>query len=278
MTTDETTGLARTFIDDLDQLPAEIPGAANLEPGRISWLHGTNAAGAKMPGCFYAKDTAFVEVPPAPWTLDERYIDQGEVGYSAPKLNIALIGWREQWFRPGQDRGDLPEWLTAYESGAKKLVEYLILVEGLAEPMVLSVSGKYKAGPFAQIISGFKRGALAQAMRKVKRTLPPWAFWLPIAGQRDRDGRPVYLKAQDGEGKEYGSIVTVPVLVGSPIARSVQDIMDGAAVWEQYQDWLKYKRLPQNTTEAAYTISGPPQLPPGRNVPQPLDDSEIDPF
>ena len=123
MTTDETTTLARTFLDDLDQLPVEIPGATNLEPGRISWFHGTNAAGAKMPGCFYAKDTAFVETPASPWALDERYIDQGEIGYSAPQLNIALIGWREQWFMQGQDRGDLPEWLTTYQDGAKYIRE-----------------------------------------------------------------------------------------------------------------------------------------------------------
>ena len=65
------------------------------------------------------------------------------------------------------------------------------MVDGLSEPMVLSVSGKYKAGPFADILSEYRRGALAQAMRQVRRTLPVWAFWLPIAGKRDASGNPV---------------------------------------------------------------------------------------
>lgn len=275
--TTESTELARSFYDELDQLPAEIPGAATLEPGRISWLHGTNAAGAKAPGCFYAKDTAFTDPPGAPWVLDERYIDQEqpETGYSATELRIAILGERSQWFRPGQDRGDLPEWLPGYTDGAKKLTEYLIVVEGVADPMVLSVSGKYKAGPFARIVSTYRRSALAQAMRKVKRTLPLWSFWLPVAGQRDAAGKPIYTKAQDGEGKEYGSIVTPPALVGQPIPRTAADILDGAAIWESHGEWLKYKRLPQGTVEAAYTVhNGHPQLPPGKNVPRPIGEDE----
>jgi hypothetical protein len=263
-----------TFLDNLDQLPDEIPGAQHLDPGRLSWLHGTNAAGAKTPGVFYAKDTAFIEPPDAPWIPDARYEDQSETGYSAPVLRIAILGERSQWFLPGQDRGDLPEWIQGYQPGAKKLTEYLVAVEGIADPMVLSVSGKYKAGPFAKIISDYRRGALAQAMRRVKRTLPLWSFWLEIGGRKDAAGKPLYEKAMDGDGKEYGSIVTVPVLLAPPIPRTASELVEGGALWSSYGDWLKYKRLPQGTTEAAYVVSAPPALPPGRNVPQLIEDVE----
>lgn len=270
----ETTDITRTFMDELDMLPDEIPGASNLEPGRLSWYHGTNAAGAKAPGCFYGRDTAFTDEPPAPWVVDERYADQSELGYSTPELRIAFVGSRSQWFIPGDEQGDPPkEWLSGYQDGAKKLVEYLILIDGLNDPMVLSVSGKYKAGPFADILSGYRRGALAQAMRKIKRTLPPWAFWLPIANRRDRDGKTIYEKASDGEGKEYGSIVTPPALAAAPIAVATQTLLYGAEVWQQYADWFKWRRTNRDTVEAQYTVSSAPQLsaPTHRNLPQPVD-------
>lgn len=277
--TTETTELARTFIDDLDQLPAEIPGAATLEPGRLSWLHGVNAGTVKTPGVFFGKDTAFTDVPGEPWTTDDRYAEKGEFGYSAPELRIAVIGWREQWFLSGDQPGDpAKEWLLAYQDGAKKLTEYLIRVQGLDDPMVLSVSGKYKAGPIADIVSGYKRGALTQAMRRYRRTLPLWAFWLPVANKRGADGKTIYIKAQDGSGKEYGSVVTPPGLAGLPQARTAKEILGDAALWQEYREagWFDFKRLPQNTTEASYVVTSTPALPPGRNVPVPVSTEEID--
>lgn len=271
-----TTELVPTFLDELDQLPANIPGAAELEPGRLSWYHGINSGGVKTPGVFYGKDVAFTDAPPAPWVLDERHTDSGEIGYSAPELRIAFLGSRSQWFIPGDEPGDpAKEWLMGYQDGAKKLTEYLILIDGLAGPMVLSVSGKYKAGPFNDILNAYRRGALAQAMRKTKRTLPAWAFWLPIANRRDRDGKTIYEKASDADGKEYGSIVTPPALAGTPIARRAVDILDGADIWQQYSDWFKFKRVPQGVTEGSYVVGSHPALPAPKNVPQPVDDSDL---
>lgn len=271
--TTETTDLARTFLDDLDQLPQEIPGSAALEPGRINWYHGVKQA--KLPGCFYARDTAFTDVPPAPWALDERYSDAGELGYCAARLNIAFLGWREQWFEPGENRGDRSTWLSTYADGAKKLTEYLIRVQYLDDVMVLSVSGLYKAKPIIDLVSAFRRGALTQAMRKTKRTLPLWSFWLPIAS-RTKDGKVEYLEAKDADGKEYGSVVTPPALAGAPIPRSVQEIMADAALWQEFREagWFEFKRLPRDTVEAAYTVTSHPQLPPGKNVPIPVDEGD----
>jgi hypothetical protein len=271
--------LTRTFSQALDELPDEIPGAGNLDPGRISWLHGTNQAGAKAPGVFYGKDTAFTEPPTAPWAVDNRYEDQGEFGYSATELRIAILGWRDQWFLPGEDRGDLPTWLPTYEAGAKKLTEYLIMVDGLLDPMVLSVSGKYKAGPFAKIFSDYRRGSLAQAMRKIKRTLPPWSHWLTVAGKRDAGGKPIYEKAMDGDGKEYGSIVTPPVLVAPPIEVTIETLKEGIFLYQQYQNagWFNYRRTPRDVVEG-HVVSSAPQLPPGRNVPQQIEEGDVAPF
>ena len=267
-----TTDLALpTFYDELDQLPSEIPGATTLEPGRINWYHGVKAA--KLPGVFYARETAFTDPPGAPWVVDERYSDQGELGFSAPRLELAIIGYRDQWFLPGENRGDSSTWLPTYTEGAKKLTEYLVRVNGIDDVMVLSVSGLYKARPIIDLVSTYRRGALTQAMRKVKRTLPLWAFFLPIAS-RVKDGKTEYIEATDSDGKQYGSVVTPPALAGAPIARSVAEIMADAAVWQEFRDagWFDYKRTPQGVTEASYTVTERPALPAPKNPVLPIED------
>lgn len=276
-----TTAIAKpSFLDALDQLPADIPGAATFEPGRIIWLHGVNAGGAKTPGMFYAKDTAFAVPPDAPWVPDDRYAERDETGYSAAQINIAIIAERSQWFIPGKEVGDSSTWITEYQSGSKKLTEYLIRVQGVDDLMVLSVSGLYKARPIADLISKYRSGALAQAMRRVKRSLPLWSFWLPVANQL-RDGKTNYIKATDASGKEYGSVVTPPALAGTPIPRSSAEIVADSDVWQQFKDagWLAFKRLPRDTTEAEYVITteAVPALPPGRNVPVAIsvDDDDL---
>jgi len=272
-----TTDLARSWMDDVDELPAEIPGASNLEPGRLAWLHGVSAGGAKTPGVFYGKDTAFVEPPPTPWVVDERH--ENELGYSCPELRLAFIANRSQWFIPGETKDDLSTWLLDYQEGAKKLTEYLVLIDGIVEPMVLAVSGKYKAGPIAQLLSDYRRGALAQAMRKTKRNLPAWAFWLPIANKRDKNGKTEYVSAKDSDGKDYNSVVTPPTLIGAPIPVSKEMLLYGAELWQQYQDWAKAKRMPHdgNVSEASYTVEPQRQLPPPKNLPVALTEEDYPP-
>lgn len=270
MTTELT---APSWMDEIDQLPESIPGAATLEPGRLSWYHGVEAGKVKTPGVFFGRDTAFSDLPPADmWEVDDRYADKGELGYAAPVLRLMFIANRSQWFISGENQGDMPQWLATYEDGAKKLTEYLVLVDGIADPMVLSVSGKYKAGPIADILSAYRRGALAQAMRKHKRTLPAWAFWLTIGGKRTAEGKPIYEEAKDGAGVAQGSKVTPPVLLAAPVPVTRDLLMFGADVWQQYQEWSTYKRQAPDSsvTNATYTIE-----PAGRNVPQLISPEEM---
>jgi hypothetical protein len=274
-----TTDIVRTFIDDLDQLPDEIPGAATLEPGRINWYHGVDAGKVKTPGVFFARETAFTVEPGSPWELDDRYAGKGEVGYSAPELHIAFLGWREQWFLPGEHQGDRATWLPGYQDKAKKLIEYLVRVQGLDEPMVLSVSGLYKSKPIADLLSNYRRvGALAQAMRKTKRNLPLWSFWLPIGGQRGADLKPVYIKAETSAGEAKGSVVTPPALIGLPVARTAAEIMADAALWQEYHaaNWFTLKRLPRDTAEGSYVVSETKALPaPRKNVPVTMEEESL---
>lgn len=259
-----------TWLDTINQIE-DLP-TEQLEPGRIIWLHGTKQA--KTPGVFYARASEFADPPAAPWQADTRFDD--EVGFSAPSLRLAVIGWRQQWFIPGAD-GQPPTYLTTYEAGAKKNVEVLCLVEGLSDPMVLSVSGMNKAKPILDLIRSYEEGLLKQASRIARKALPRWTFWLPIRN-KERDGKTEYIDAKDGSGKSYGSVVTPPALylpddamescfVGEDILRQ------GAEVRAQYSAWFAVKRLPAGVIEAE--VVERPALPPGRNVPQPISEAEL---
>jgi hypothetical protein len=54
--------------------------------------------------------------------------------------------------------------------------------------------------------------------------------------------------------------------------------MAGADLWQQYQEWFRFKRLPRDVAEAQYTVTSVPALPAPRNTPQPLTDDELAPF
>lgn len=277
----ETTALTRRFIDEVDGID-DIPGSRDLEPGRIHWMHGNRQG--KTSGVFYVKSVELSASPGEPWEVDDDRFE-GEQGYCAAALKIAIIGSRAQWFLPGKERDDSPTWILDYQEGAKKLTEYLCFVEGLDDVMVLAVSGKYKAGPFHDIVQAYRFGLLKQASRIAKRQLPLWSFWLPIANQRTADGKVQYIDAQDGEGKSFGSSVTPPALYLPKDAldncwAGMDMIRRGAAVWNDMAEWIKTKRMPPNTVEGEVVLSLPapqarPALPPGRNVPQPISDEDL---
>lgn len=282
MTTD-TTALVPSFLDDME-LPDDLPGV-QIEPARLNWYHGVDAGKVRTPGVFFGRDTAFTEPPPAPWEIDERYLDTDGAGYSAPKLRLAFIGERSQWFIPGATRNDpitwLPNGVRAPEGVKVKMqIEYLVMVDGLPDVMVLAVSGFYKSRPIQQILRAYERGALAQLIRAKRRQLPRWSHWLTIGGKVDDRGKPVIEKAKDSAGEEHGSDVTPPALLAAPEIVDRETFQACIEAWNLYNSlgWFKFQRLPQGTVEATYTISSAPQLPAGKNVPQPLADDELEPF
>ena len=69
-----------------------------------------------------------------------------------------------------------------------------------------------------------------------------------------------------------------PALVGAPIPVSTEQLLRGAEIWEQYQEWARFKRSNRDTVEATYTVESRPALPAGRNVPVAVEDDEFAPF
>lgn len=295
--TDEATALAERSW--LDELPEHIPGSEALEPGRIIWLHGVSAGKVSSPGVWYAKASELPETPPPPWVMDDRFED--EIGYSAEQLRIAVVGWRSQWHIPGDKKtGRRTVWITDYDREVKgredelkaqslkvsKLTEILILVEGINDPMVLSVSGMYKAQPIIEAIKDYDYNLRKAGSRLVGRTVPRWAYWLPI-GNPTRDGKTVYLKATDRAGTEYGSIVTPPKVTYPDgavrsLAVPLAVLARGEQLRQEYGGWFKAKRhnRDRDAIEAEFEVEEFPALPApaGKNVPQLLTDDDIPEF
>lgn len=266
MTTDITTGFAGQ-IAGLD-IPDE--GTAPVSLGRLNWFHGNKAG--KTPGAFFAKATEFNGEPSAPWKSDDRF--ENDAGYSASRLRLAFIAIRSQWFIPQENAA--PIWITGYEAGARKAVECLCLVEGVAEPMVLSLSKVTKAKPIEQIVKTYREGLLRQASRIAGRNLPLWSFWLPI-GNPERDGKTQYEEVMK-DGKSTGAVVTSPVLylpenpmdtlfVGADL------LQYGAEIFREHAAWTTERRLPPNTVEGE--VISYPALPAPKNPVVALDDAEL---
>lgn len=272
--------LTRTAMDVLDAYTGEMP-TINLDPAKLNWHHGAIAGAIKVPGVFYGVETAFIEPPHAPWVADERFLDTDGLGYSAPVLRLAFIGQRDQWFIPGATgTKEKPIWLPngsrAPEGvNVKKQIDYLVLVDGLNDPMVLSVSGQNKSRPIEDILRAYERGALSQLIRQRKKATPRWAHWLTIGGRVDPNGKPIIEKAKNAAGEEFGSEVTPPILRAAPILIDADRMTQGIETWNLYNSlgWFKFQRTNQGDT-----VETMPQLTSGRNVPQPISAADLPPF
>jgi hypothetical protein len=265
-----------TFADQIAGID-DIPVGDDLPLGSFTWMHGNKMG--KTPGAFYGKAAEFPTVPGAPWVEDnDRF--EGENGYAAPLLKIAVVGYRAQWYLGGDGKGSMKQWITDFQQGAKKQVDLIVLAEGLGlEPMIVTLVKVSKSKPIEQIIKGYREGLLRQASRVAGKALPLWSFWLPIAGQRTTEGKPFYKEFSGKDGK--ASYVTEPALylpenamdelfVGAELLRR------GAEIHRQYSDWLKEVRLPPNVIEGQ--VVEYPQLPAPaqhRNVPQPMEEVDL---
>jgi len=258
-----------SFLDTINTID-DIPEGGDLPIGSITWMHGNKAG--KTPGAFFGKATEFTGTPSAPWTHDDRFDD--DPGYSAPALKIAFICWRSQWYM--QDEGGPKIWLTHYQQGAKKQVEYIVLAEGCDDPLIMTLPKFTKAKPIQDIVKAYRDGLLRQASRVARRPLPLWSFWVPISGKVNKDGKPTYEEVLRG-GASTGAYVTYPVatfpadamdtlFVGETLLRK------GGDVARTYGAWTEQRRLPNNTVEGEVLALPAPS---GKNVPQEVSDEDL---
>lgn len=258
-----------SFLDTINAIE-DLPEGGDLPLGSITWMHGNKAG--KTPGAFFGKATEFSGTPSAPWAPDDRFDD--DPGYSASALRVAFICWRAQWYK--QDESGPKIWLPDYETGARKQVEYIVLAEGVDDPMLLTLPKFTKAKPIQDIVKDYRDGLLKQASRLAKRALPLWSFWVPIQGKQ-KDGKSVYEEVQRA-GASTGAYVTYPVAVWPENAMDTlfvgEDLLRrGADVARTYGRWTEERRLPAGVIEGQ--VQEIKALPAPRNVPQPVEEGDL---
>jgi hypothetical protein len=257
---------------------------------RIWWHNGAKGSKGQpgTPGDFYTKAEFYdgsLEGAGSPWRADERF--NGEPGYAAERLCILVIRQRLQWYidHPLPNGQRRTEWLTKYQDGARGRTDILCLAEGIDGPVVLSVKGttgralSQKPGKEhpGGVIPQFQRAVIDLAGRKFRRTLPLYAFWLPISTKRDGKGSIAY------EDTGYGSFVTPPALAlpSEAAGESLLDMLypgdelvqQAAEIWRQHEAWSR--ELRGNAPAEPDADAAPMTDETPRNVPQALTDDDL---
>lgn len=263
-----------SFKDAIAEI--DVEGAESLisDAPKFHWYHGVKQA--KTAGHFFIKQAAAPKIPDAPWAEFTNAYD--DAGFKADALKIAVILKREVWFMPGE-QGTRPTYLTGYAEGAKLNVEILCFVEGFGdEPLILSGSGKFKAGAFKNLLKQYEISLLRPAIAVAGKNLHPWTFWVPIGTQRDAKGNPVYELTQGGSGP--GAAVTPPIIAGQldmdNLFVGAELLKRGEEIKAAYAQWTKESRVAgviEGEVVEVRQIEAP-----RRNVPQEITDDSSLPF
>jgi hypothetical protein len=279
---------------DFAQDFADIETTGHEEQGdglpRI-WWHNGQSERSREPGSFYVKADSLHELPGEPWRAVERF--EGEDGFAADALNIIFIGYRSQPFLETKE-GDrrVRTWLTKWQPGARILTEMLALVDGIDEPVVLSVKGmtgsaftkvaKSADGLPTGIIPRYQATVLRAASRAAGKPLDLWLCSIPVSSEVDSKGRVVYRDTG------HGSKVTPPAamwdVTDDPLAIAKARYV-GKDVYvyctelrKGYDEWLHQRRATE-AAPAGHNRRATEAAPAGHNVPVDVgEDDEIVPF
>lgn len=280
------------FASDIQD--TNIPVYADEQQGdgllRIQWRNGEPKL--KSAGRFFVDgerlgDRAIGE----PWASVTETFESGEdaEGFGTEQLRIAILGVRQQPFvYEGEGRGQYKVWYERWEKGNPDMrmqVDVLCLAQGLAdEPGVAPVVWSSSTIKTSFAIVGSKEPSIRVALAKLLKAgkaiagkdMPSWAFWLPIASQRDgKTKKPIYQETP-------GRPVTPPIVhVPAELTRDHLNklyvgrelLTYGADLRAEWDEWLKERRT--NDAPEPATAAAPARG--GRNVPPPLDEGDLEP-
>jgi hypothetical protein len=265
-------------IHDIPTVPTDDQEGDGLP--RFYWTNGDFKA--QRPGFFRIAQTVFDVPPPDPWKAETIRFENGgsEDDYTTDKIRLAIIASRQQAFSRERDangkeqRMYLPtKFMEKGASNQSVLTEVLCLIEGLEGLYVWSAPSIKTSMAIVGnggILSAV-RDLQTEAARMWKVRVNRWAFWLPIKATLDKEGVVIFEKTK-------GKPVTPPrayIPKKDPLNLYVGDDLYryGYEIWQQYAEWSKQRR-----GGAVATADEPDEPPAVRNVPQPLADSELEPF
>lgn len=250
---------------------------------RVYWFNGVKQA--QTAGKFYTSAKDYNVELGAPWQSVELFSD-GE-GYQTEKLSIVPIRKRYQaYFERKEGNRTIKEWLPAgkYEEGARIYTEILCYMQGYDGLVILTVkglTGKALTGKVGGVFSTFKDTVISVAKETLKKgkKIPPFAFWIPIATERDAKGKVFYRDTG------YGSTTTPPALdIKGQVSRDdCVKLYVGRELLARLADWYKEHdewRTTYRTNDTPLMGSTPtapaaaePQM--AKNEPVPFDSDDM---
>lgn len=262
---------------------------------RIQWRQGDVKQGT--PGYFFlsGRDVPEDFTPGAAWAAHKEYFEQTdsrEDGWKAEQLPVAIICARSQPYRRGENVTE--KWLESWPKGGDSAdiamhCDVLLIADGLqdlgpvkwstgATTTAFAVIGRPdpKKDPAGGILHRIREEVLGAAdkaakiaYRKQKKLY--WLFWVTIGSQRDAKGAVVFTKTKAKAVTKPVPLLPATVDTAWLKANWAGDEMAkyGNEIRQAYEDWRATRRT--NDAQPVKPMNG-------RNVPQPVDETEDIPF
>ena len=243
----------------------------------IWWRHGVEAT--KTPGVFYCR-AADVGQAGAPWAPVERY--EGEAGFQTERLGMIVVRRRQWPFTTDDDRRYV--FHEAWQPGMRLLTQFLAIVDGINDPVVISLKGvagqAFTARSFAPdgtarvgIMPTLHRLVVQPAQARLNKPVPLYAFRFEVVGEH-RDGKPVFARLK------HGPSVTLPALALPALAAESTPLYDAlfvgaarmaqlSALYVESEAWAR-ERPGAQPVEAADVVEATAHASAGDDPPAPL--------
>lgn len=253
---------------------------------RVHWFNGDQKLRTR--GAFFVTTQRLADhgiTPTEPWRAVTRTFSSGDTedGYEAPMARLAVLHVRksdivyrsdgsiEYISRPARGAGNPPGWSLH--------IEILCVMQGLGTEMPVVWSSKRVKTSLAmvEILTTYRREILEPLRREQRKQMPPWWFWLSVAGEVNEQRQPVYVKTK-------GAPVTPPQLLlpnglrdrSLPVRDAAHKMWvgretasAGERLFEEYRAWA---------AEPLRSLTEAQPAAPSHNAPQPIGDDFDTPF
>lgn len=201
--------------DKLPVLPDFAGDAIDAPPPaerRVVYWRNGNAQLKKLGGvqytggwCINAENLNPDILDASKWELENMTSRDGKkefAVFTTPVIHAAMLGWREAWTERQHVDGVRPVYRRDYGEGLTSYVEVACIADSVKTGVVLTAKG-HNAAKLKKAYGI----ALAELAARFKSPVPPWAFFMPLGGETDEKGVPIYTAY--GKGEQQSSIVHI---------------------------------------------------------------------
>ncbi|NJL06788.1 MAG: hypothetical protein HC911_18185 [Chloroflexaceae bacterium] len=220
-------------------IPSEA--LAQTKP-RIHWIMADS--NASQCGFWYSKSTPDADASGL-WA-DSSFRD--DFGYQSDTLRCIAVCSTSRPF--SVDENGMKVFSEKYEKGMKFYTEVATIVEGYAEPMIVTVKGA--SGVAWQNAMKQVDAWRATVKSNSRVNLPRYAFWLELVPQRTPQGKPLLTDLYQGNKRNLFALATP-----SPSIEELRAMYIGNALMQSIgESYADYKALIEPSVAAAAAAGG----------------------